>query len=235
MSDQTNENQGTQGTDIDAVLNAQAESQNIPVVDELTALKQRADLMGLSYHPSIGVEKLRIKIAEALQGVTSTSTTSEDTTQEPAKAAAPDVPANMQAIQNEDDGSTKYVIKETPEQKRARIRREANEMVRIRVTCMNPAKKEWHGEIFTVGNAAVGTIKKFVPFNAEEGWHVPRMLLQMMEQRQCQIFVNGKSKNGVTFRQGKLIKEFAIEILPALTEQELRELARRQAMAAGQD
>ena len=34
--------------------------------DELTSLKQRADLLGLSYHPSIGLEKLRDKIIAAL-------------------------------------------------------------------------------------------------------------------------------------------------------------------------
>ena len=34
--------------------------------DELTSLKQRADLLGLSYHPSIGLEKLRDKVNAAL-------------------------------------------------------------------------------------------------------------------------------------------------------------------------
>ena len=30
--------------------------------DELTLLKERADLMGIKYHPSIGVDKLREKV-----------------------------------------------------------------------------------------------------------------------------------------------------------------------------
>lgn len=51
----------------------------------------------------------------------------------------------------------------------------------------------------------------------------------------CQIFVTDKSKNGVTVRKGKLIKEFAIEYLEPLTQQELDELARRQAMAGSID
>ena len=36
--------------------------------DELTTLKGRADLLGIAYHPSIGVEKLREKVKAALAG-----------------------------------------------------------------------------------------------------------------------------------------------------------------------
>ena len=36
--------------------------------DELTTLKARADQMGITYHPSIKVEKLREKIAAKLAG-----------------------------------------------------------------------------------------------------------------------------------------------------------------------
>ena len=32
------------------------------VPDELTTLKARADLMGVTYHPNIGLEKLRAKV-----------------------------------------------------------------------------------------------------------------------------------------------------------------------------
>ena len=39
---------------------------DLPVPDELTSLKEKADFMGVPYHPSIGVEKLRAKVAEAL-------------------------------------------------------------------------------------------------------------------------------------------------------------------------
>ena len=34
--------------------------------DERTALKARADLLGISYHPSIGLEKLREKVNKAM-------------------------------------------------------------------------------------------------------------------------------------------------------------------------
>ena len=166
--------------------------------DELTTLKERADQMGLSYHPSIGVEKLREKINDAL-----------------AESSEPAEPESAGAI-------------------RKRKRDEALALVRIRVTCMNPNKKEWEGEIFTVSNAVVGTQRKYVPFNADEGYHVPRIILNQIKARQCQVFHTVKDERGNKTRQGKLIKEFAVEELPALTEQELKELAQRQAMAKGQ-
>lgn len=170
--------------------------------DELSTLKARADLLGISYHPSIGVEKLREKLAVALEDNEAKS-----------------------------EGNGIDTSEETKDQKRLRLLQEATKLIRIRVTCMNPAKKEWEGEIFTVGNNVVGTLKKYIPFNADDGWHVPYIMYEMLKERQCQVFVSTKTKNGVTVRQGKLIKEFAIEVLPPLTEEELKDLAQRQAMA----
>ena len=96
--------------------------------DELSTLKARADLLGVSYHPSIGVEKLREKLAAA-----------------------------MENTEPNNEGTGIGAGTETKEQKRLRLLQEATKLVRIRVTCMNPAKKEWEGEIITVGNNVVGT------------------------------------------------------------------------------
>jgi hypothetical protein len=181
--------------------------------DELTTLKARADLMGLQYHPSIGVEKLKEKIAAA------TSAT-------PSPALGPTAAPPITPVEVAPEP-----VVETEAQLRKRLKNEALALIRIRLTCMNPLKKDWEGEIITVGNSYVGTISKFVPFNAEDGWHVPRIMLDMLMSRQFQTFVNTKSKNGVSQRQGKLVKEFAIEVLPPLTQDELHDLAQRQAMA----
>ena len=100
---------------------------------------------------------------------------------------------------------------------------------------MNPNKKEWEGEIITAGNAGVGTFKKYIPFNADEGWHVPNIIYQVLKGRECQVFSTVTGPRGNKFRKGKLIKEFAIEVLPPLTEDELKDLAQRQAMAKSVD
>lgn len=112
-------------------------------------------------------------------------------------------------------------------------REEALKLVRVNVTCMNPAKNEWEGELFTVGNSVIETQTKFVPFNTTEGWHIPYIMYKLLRDRQCQVFYTAKVQ-GNDVRVGKQIKEFAIDVLPPLTEQERKELAVRQAMRAGQ-
>ena len=183
-----------------------SDTDEILTQDELTTLKARADLLGISYHPSIGLEKLREKINAA---------TSDEVSQTNAGQASPQ--------------------EENVNQKRARLKKEALELVRIRVTCMNPAKAEWEGEIFTAGNSGVGSVTKFVPFNADAGWHVPRIIYQQLAERQCQIFTTVTDSRGNKSRKGKLIREFAIEVMPNLTPAELHELAQRQAMAKAID
>jgi len=177
---------------------------------ELENLKSRAEKLGVKFHPSISAEKLREKIKAA------------QTEGEGSVGEQPEVKSATGA--NE----------ESPAAKKLRLKREALKLVRVRITCMNPAKKEWEGEIITVANNAVGTVKRYVPFNIEDGWHVEHILLEQLRERQCQIFVSEKDSRGNKVRKGKLIREFAIEVLEPLTEEELRDLAQRQAMAKGQ-
>jgi len=121
-------------------------------------------------------------------------------------------------------------VVESKAAKLARLRKEASRLIRIRISCMNPNKKEWEGEVFTVSNSAVGTHKKFVPFNNEDGWHVPNIIYKHLLERECQIFQTVKGPRGNKIRKGKLIKEFAIEVLTPLTPVEIQELATQQAM-----
>lgn len=171
-------------------------------VDELATLKARLDLMGVSYHPSIKVEAARAKLAAAMADDGNSSHT-------PAAESSDKTEAQIQA----------------------ELLAEASKLIRIRLTCMNPNKKEWPGEIITVGNSVVGTFRKFIPFHAEAGWHVPNIIYQYLLERECQTFYTHVDSRGNKTRKGKLMKEFAIELLPALTQDELQEMARQQAMA----
>lgn len=166
--------------------------------DELETIKSRLDTMGVKYHPSIGLDKAREKLKEALG-------------------------TNEQSTEG---------VEETEGRRRRRLRNEAAKLVRVRITCMNPNKKEFPGEVFTVSNAVVGTHRKFVPFNSDEPYHVPHIIYEQMRDRQYQTFYTVRGKNGIPVRKGKLVKEFALEVLPDLTEEELKELARNQAVAA---
>jgi hypothetical protein len=171
-------------------------------------------MMGVSYHPSIGLEKLREKVNAAVAGKT----------EEP---ETPEAPVSEAAVIN--------TAVETEAQKTKRMKDDANRLVRIRLTCMNPAKSEWPGEIISVGNARVGSFSKFIPFNADEGWHVPNIIYKALVDRMCQVFVTTTDARGNKTRKGKLIREFAIEVLPELTADELHDLAQRQAMSGSID
>lgn len=198
---QDNEMNTPEESDTNEVIQSPAEA--------LEALKARADLMGVKYHPSISFAKLSDKIAEHLSDNPPEDEKTQGVSDEPA--------APVEAKP------------ETENQKRSRLKREALALVRIRVTCMNPAKKEWEGELFTGGNSFIGSVTKFVPFNNDEGWHVPKIILNIMQSRQCQIFTTVRNHLGQAQRKSKMIKEFAIEVMDPLTPAELAELARRQA------
>jgi hypothetical protein len=126
-----------------------------------------------------------------------------------------------------------------------RLIREANSLVRCRISCMNPAKKDWPGEIFTVSNAVVGTVRKFIPFNTATGegpadgvsdaYFVPRIILNQMQSKKYPSYYTVTDSYGRKHRKSKLVREFSIEILPLPTQKELDELARLQAMANGGD
>jgi hypothetical protein len=60
------------------------------------------------------------------------------------------------------------------------------------------------------------------------------MMYEFLKQKQCQVFHTVK-QNGVKVRQGKMVPEFAIEVLPLLTQKELDIIAHRQAARADLD
>jgi hypothetical protein len=113
-------------------------------------------------------------------------------------------------------------------------RRECNRLIRCRIQNMNPAKKEWPGEFCSVGSAKLGTFKKFVPFNSSEAYHLPKIIFDVLSEKKCTIFHTEKDDRGNSVRKGRLVNEYALEVLPNLTPEERAELGRQQALQAGQ-
>ena len=107
--------------------------------------------------------------------------------------------------------------------------RSVGALKRIRVTCMNPQKSSWKGETISVGSRKMGTFKKYIPFDGQP-YHVPKAIYDVLKERKCTIFVS-RMEGKEEFRDPKLINEFAIEDLPPLTQQELADLEKRQALA----
>ena len=179
-----------------------------PVIDQLAMLKTKADTLGVTYSPNIGIDALREKINAKMNG-------------EPEK-------------KEETKGSPEVAREKTPMEIRQELFNDATRLIRVRITNMNPAKADLPGEIFTVSNRFVGEIKRYIPYGEQvDGWHVENMLLDMLKEKQFQQLRTKKGLNGQILPETKWVREYAIEELPALTPEELKVLANKQAAAAG--
>lgn len=127
------------------------------------------------------------------------------------------------------------VVEESLADKRLRIRNAALKLIRVNITCMNPAKAAYTGELFTIGNSIIPTITKMVPFGTPEGYHIPQILLDHIKGKEFQTFIPKKGKNGIDTVTSKCIREYAVEILSPLTPTEIQEIAKLQAMKSTQD
>lgn len=206
------------------------QTENQETGSDLDDLKIKATKLNIQFHPNIGLEKLQAKVdnhqiapqkpVEAV-GTPQIMTVSEITELQQLRA---------EKAEREAKAIIKPVL--SKDEKIQEMIKEQSELIRIRVSCMNPNKRDWEGEMYTVANRYV-KFKRYVPFNNDEGWHVEKMMLTFMQNKKCQIFFTRKDDRGNSTRHGKTINELNIEIMTPLTVHELEDLAQRQAMAAG--
>ncbi len=212
----TTETQNTNETGVTA-------EDQVEQVDELTLLKQRAKMMGITFSNNVGVAKLKSQIEEHLAGQPK-----EDSVEE---VGTPDVVPAALATGNEDEPVGK------PLTEREKLIRNATKLVRLRVTNLDPKKKDLPGEVITVANDVVGTIRKYVPFGefTDEGYHVPHIIYEMLKERKflsLRTVTNKNNPQQVKVEQ-RMVPEFALEVLEPLTQEELDKLAASQAAAGG--
>lgn len=202
---------------------------------ELQSLQERCQLMGIKYHPNSKEDSLRAKINAALADENPDEVgDDEDTNADPvdngtaAVSSMPDL-SKLAAHVLVPTGKFKP---ETKEEKAYRLKMQGTRLVRVYIHCNNPMKREWQGEQFCVSNRNIGTLNRFVPFERE--WHVEAAILDMMRDRQYLGFTTHKrGKMQLEVKEPKFIKEFNIEVLEDLTPKELKDLAIKQAMQAG--
>ena len=104
----------------------------------------------------------------------------------------------------------------------------AMKLTRVVVTPNDPAMVNYPGLIFSVGATGLNNgrmVKKFVPFNNEEGWHVPQIILNQIENGQMQKFKTVVRPNGEKVLEPYLTKKFNVRILDPLTPEELKRVA----------
>lgn len=214
----------TEETTTPEIPDLEVSSEAMP--DELTMLKERAKLLGISFGPRIGVDALKEKIQAALDG-------DGDGGADDESASAAENP------ETEGDLSKVNFKKATPAQKAAirkeMIKREMR-MIRVRIANLNPAKKDLPGEVFAVGNGILGEYKKFIPFGeaTDDGYHVPYIVFKQLKARKfLQTRVVLDKTTGNRLPVSRWVPEFAIEELDPLTPAELKQLQNKQAAAKG--
>ncbi|MFV0357749.1 MAG: hypothetical protein ACK5LG_21985 [Bacteroides thetaiotaomicron] len=183
----------------------------------LQSLKEKATMLGITFSNNIGEEALAKKIEDKLAGTTTKDDGDKDEQLNPLVGdVAGQKPLKQLTI-------------------REQLLREEMRLIRVRITCMDPKKADLKGEIYTVANEYIGNVKKFVPYGeaTDDGYHVPKCILTLLqEKRFLQTISTRNQRTKMPEVKTAWVKEFAIEILPQLTEAELKQLATAQ-IAAG--
>lgn len=100
-------------------------TQDAPVIDELSMLKQRADLMGIKYAPNISLETLKERVNKAM--------------------------VDADDPKNQSDAKYTNVSDDPYEEKRA----QQSALVRVIVVCHDPSKNHLESELLAIENNLV--------------------------------------------------------------------------------
>lgn len=180
-------------------------------IEKLSDDELRAELKNrnIELHHKTGRDKLKEALASSIAG-----------TYSPESKDTPNEPVNK----------VKQLTREEHEKKLTKEQR-ALKLVRIVVTPNDNLMSTYPGLIFTVGSSAINKgrmIKKYVPFNNENGWHVPQIICDQIMNAEMQKFKTVKMPNGEKQLQPYIAKKFNVQILPPLTKDELTALATAQ-------
>lgn len=204
---------------------------------ELEVLKERAKIMGIQHSPNIGVDALKAKIKEKQEGKPAEAEI-ENEDDEDEDQDEP-IPLTESAIRRAERKKARQAAasqknkKETVQQIRDRLKRDCMKLVRCRIYNMNPSKADLKGEIVTVANKYIGTVRKMIPFGeaTDNGFHIEQILFDELKSRKFQQLRPKKVRGIDQAPERRMVPEYNLEILPPLTRNELRELAQKQAAA----
>ena len=190
------------------------ENQEELKADELSILKQRARMMGITVSNNIGLDTLKKKIADHQEGK---------------KEDSPVKESKVNPLVQENT-----VVSKGKKGFRQQMLLDQMKLVRVRIQNLNENKKDLPGEIFTVANRYIGSVRKYIPYNdaSDSGYHIPYCIYQLLKDKKFLSIRTLKGKNGTPKVETRMAREFAIEVLPPLTSEELAKLAQAQ-IAAG--
>ena len=197
---------------------------------ELQHLKDIAAKLGLEHSPNIGVETLKGKIRDFCEqtgiALDDESLLSDMTSDMSQANSVSNVVSNDKEIEKLANLTFASADRKQAEKEEHDVQKRAMKLVRCIITCNNPNKRSYQGEIFCVRNKSIDMVKKMVPFNVPT--HVPQILLNMIKEKQLQHFTAKRLPNGIESKTVKLVPEYNIEILPPLTPEEFNAIKQKQ-------
>ena len=208
---------------------------------EMEMLKERADMLGVTYSNNIGIETLRKRVEDAMAGnpqdpepeseqaaVPSMESLTADLTAQVAATTSVTTKALNPLVQDADP------VQSRPVSLREHMRLTQLKLVRVRIQNLDPKKANLPGEIFAVANEYLGDVKKYIPFGevTDNGYHIPYCLYKMLKNRRFLNVRERKDRDGKIHVETSWVKEFALELLPDLSPEELKQLATAQIAAS---
>lgn len=120
------------------------------------------------------------------------------------------------------------VVNTTQEDKAAEVYQEAMKLVRVQITPLDTNKAtNYDCDFFTAGNSVVGNVTRNIPFGRP--WHVEQILVNAIKEKTYQQFTTKKNAQGADVVTKRNVPAYSVVELPALTAQELKDLADLQA------
>lgn len=208
-----NDTPETKDASQEAQTNESGNATGMTPEQELALLKQKADTLGLKYSNNIKPETLRQKINDAMDGKKDADNGSGET--------------------GDNDSTKGKSIAQIHQEERERQSKDMMKLVRCQIYNLNPHKADLQGEIVTVANRFVGTVRKMIPFGeqTEGGFHIPYILYKELKGRKYQQIRPKKLENGQTIMESRDVPEYQIIELDPLTQEELDELRLNQEAA----
>ena len=177
---------------------------------QLAQLKAQADLLSVPYAPNIGAETLaeRIRAHKVANGFESDEEREikEAIEQSPnGVAIPPDIKAQYEIFH-------------------------AKQLIRVSVVCVNPAKSNLVSDLYTVYSSTLGRVSQVIPYQAPDGYHMPRCLAEFLKAKTYVAFRPSGLKKGESGcdREHFEMPEFIITPLPPLEAKEFKRIVERQ-------
>ena len=114
------------------------------------------------------------------------------------------------------------------EDKADSVYKQAMKLVRVQITPLDTNKAtNYDCDFFTAGNSVVGNVTRNIPFGRP--WHVEQILVNAIKEKTYQQFSTKKNAQGADVVAKRNVPAYSVVELPALTTQELKDLADLQA------